>query len=41
VPTLDDTSETVDLARIRASAKENPRGIELLGPPPFEALEVG
>src|SRR3954452_14883089 len=29
-----ETVETVDLARLQASAQENPRGIELLGPPP-------
>ena len=40
-PATDDTSETVDLARLQASAKENPRGIEILGPPPFEAARAG
>lgn len=30
------TSDEVDLARIRAAAEHNPRGIELLGPPPFK-----
>ena len=40
-PATDDTSETVDIARLQASAKENPRGIEILGPPPFETLKVG
>jgi len=40
-PATDDTSETVDLARLQASAKENPRGIEILGPPPFEAARPG
>ncbi len=34
-PTSDDTSASVDIARVQSSAKENPRGIELLGPPPF------
>ena len=34
-PATDDTPETVDIARVQASAKENPRGIDLLGPPPF------
>ena len=34
-PAIDDASETVDIARIQMSAKENPRGIQLLGPPPF------
>ncbi|MEP7201675.1 MAG: cupin domain-containing protein [Ilumatobacteraceae bacterium] len=37
-PTTDDTSDTVDMASLQASAKENPSGVELLGPPPFEAL---
>lgn len=40
-PATDDTSETVDIARLQASAKANPRGIEILGPPPFEPLTVG
>jgi quercetin dioxygenase-like cupin family protein len=40
-PAVDDPSETVDVARIRASAQDNPRGIELLGPPPFDALRAG
>jgi quercetin dioxygenase-like cupin family protein len=40
-PATDDTSETVDIARIQASAKENPRGIELLGRPPFETAKAG
>ena len=40
-PAIDDTSETVDFARIGASARENPRGIELLGPPPFDAIKAG
>src|SRR5262245_34080284 len=34
-PATDDTADVVDLARLRASAQDNPRGIELLGPPPF------
>ncbi|HEX2737333.1 MAG TPA: cupin domain-containing protein [Acidimicrobiia bacterium] len=40
-PATDDTSETVDIARIQASAKENPRAIEILGPPPFERSSDG
>jgi quercetin dioxygenase-like cupin family protein len=40
-PTTDDASETVDISRIKASAMENPRAIELLGPPPFVDLTVG
>jgi quercetin dioxygenase-like cupin family protein len=39
-PATDDTSDRVDLARLQASAKENPRGVELLGPPPFDRLEI-
>jgi quercetin dioxygenase-like cupin family protein len=39
-PATDDTAETVDIARVQASAKANPRGIELLGPPPFETVEA-
>jgi quercetin dioxygenase-like cupin family protein len=31
----DDTSDVVDIARVQASAQENPRGIQLVGPPPF------
>jgi quercetin dioxygenase-like cupin family protein len=40
-PTTQDTSDTVDIARIQESATENPRAIQLLGPPPFEHLKVG
>jgi quercetin dioxygenase-like cupin family protein len=40
-PATGDTSETVDIARLQATANENPRGIELLGPPPFEAVKAG
>ncbi len=39
-PATDDTSDTVDIARIQTSATANPRAIELLGPPPFENLKV-
>ncbi len=34
-PATDATSERVDFARLQASASENPRGIQILGPPPF------
>jgi quercetin dioxygenase-like cupin family protein len=34
-PAVDDTTDVVDFARIQASAAENPRGITILGPPPF------
>jgi quercetin dioxygenase-like cupin family protein len=40
-PATDDTSVTVDVARLQASAKENPRGIEILGPPPFKSAKAG
>jgi len=40
-PTTDDTSDTVDMARLQASAKANPRGIEILGPPPFQKVKAG
>ena len=40
-PAIDDTSDTVDIARIQTSAKANPRAIQLLGPPPFENRKVG
>ena len=36
-PATDATTATVDLARLQASARANPRGIEILGPPPFKA----
>ena len=36
-PATDDTgADAVDIPRLQASAKQNPRGIELLGPPPFK-----
>ena len=34
-PAVDDTADNLDLERLRASAAANPRGIKLLGPPPF------
>jgi quercetin dioxygenase-like cupin family protein len=39
-PATDDTSETVDIPRLQASAQQNPRGIEILGPPPFEVVNI-
>ena len=33
----DDTADRVDIARLQQSAMANPRGVELLGPPPFAA----
>ena len=38
-PSTGDLSDTVDIARVQASAKEN-GGVELLGPPPFNGLET-
>ena len=40
-PTTENTSDTVDMARLQASAKANPRGIEILGPPPFHKVKAG
>jgi quercetin dioxygenase-like cupin family protein len=40
-PATEATVGTVDLARLQASAQENPRGIELLGSPPFERTDAG
>ena len=34
-PAVDDTADWLDLARLQATAAENPRGITILGPPPF------
>lgn len=36
-PAVDDTDDGLDLARLQATAAENPRGITILGPPPFTA----
>ena len=33
----DDTADHIDLARLQATAAANPRGITILGPPPFLA----
>ena len=40
-PASQHQSDTVDIARVQASAQQNPQGIQLLGPPPFETLSVG
>jgi quercetin dioxygenase-like cupin family protein len=37
-PATSDASDTIDIARVQASATEN-GGVELLGPPPFNALQ--
>ena len=40
-PTTADTSDRFDIARLQASAKDNPSAVELLGPPPFAPAKVG
>lgn len=35
-PATDDNADTLDLARLQATAAANPRGITILGPSPFE-----
>lgn len=37
-PATDDTADTLDLARLQAVAADNPRGITILGPPPFATV---
>jgi quercetin dioxygenase-like cupin family protein len=39
-PSTDESSSGFDIARLQASAHDNPRGITLLGPPPFAADAV-
>lgn len=39
-PASDDTTDVVDIPRLQASAQDNPRGIQLLGPPPFQAAST-
>ena len=39
-PASDDRADAVDIARLQASARANPRGVELLGPPPFANLKA-
>jgi len=34
-PALDDALDIVDIPRLQTAAAQNPRGIKLLGPPPF------
>ena len=36
-PATDDTADRLDLAGLQRTAAENPRGITILGPPPFAA----
>jgi quercetin dioxygenase-like cupin family protein len=39
-PAVDDTNDLVDLARLQVSAAANPRGITILGPPPFATAAI-
>ncbi len=39
-PATDDTTDMVDIGRLQASAQANPRGVEILGPPPSFARET-
>jgi len=40
-PSVDATAAELDLERLQASATANPRGVEILGPPPFTAATRG
>lgn len=40
-PAVDATAAPIDLARLQASAAANPRGVQILGPPPFAAAPTG
>jgi quercetin dioxygenase-like cupin family protein len=40
-PAICDRPDIVDIERLQASAQQNPQGVQLLGPPPFEATSVG
>jgi quercetin dioxygenase-like cupin family protein len=37
-PAVDGAADIVDIERVQASAKDNPRGVQLMGPPPFERV---
>ena len=39
-PATDDNADTLDLARLQATAAANPRGITILGPPPFVSASM-
>jgi len=39
-PAIDDNADTLDLARLQATAADNPRGITILGPPPFASAAM-
>jgi quercetin dioxygenase-like cupin family protein len=40
-PAVEGATDLVDIERLQASAKDNPRGVQLMGPPPFESVRVG
>jgi quercetin dioxygenase-like cupin family protein len=39
-PATDDNADTLDLPRLQATAADNPRGITILGPPPFASAST-
>lgn len=39
-PATDDSIDVVDIPALQASAMANPRGVEFLGPPPFEKVDI-
>ena len=41
VAAVDDTADALDLAGLQATAAANPRGITILGPPPFATVPAG
>jgi quercetin dioxygenase-like cupin family protein len=40
-PPTSDASDAIDMLRLQASARDNPSGIAILGPPPFASANVG
>jgi quercetin dioxygenase-like cupin family protein len=40
-PATSDASDAIDMLRLQASARDNPSGIAILGPPPFASANVG
>ncbi|MEY2476206.1 MAG: hypothetical protein QOG87_1521 [Actinomycetota bacterium] len=41
VAAVDDSADALDLAGLQATAAANPRGITILGPPPFATVPAG
>ena len=39
-PAVDDSADMVDIARLQSVAADNPRGIKILGPPPFAPADA-